>query len=162
MDRTVVVENHGPIITATNYWSLPPVWGERFYVSINASAFRLLLRPEAVADIPDMAMAKECVVSRGPYPGAGLADALEIFFDGGSDHHYAVHTGIQNVDRLPLDSDAGREWTLSVWIPRGRKPREVLTRPCWYRRVPVLPCLVLVTGATAYQKTPSPTPDQET
>lgn len=139
------IENHGPLITATNYWSLPPKRGELCFVSVNAGAFRLLLRPEAREHIPDMQAAREVLISRGPWPAARLPDAIEILFEDGSTDPFALHLQIESFDRLPTDSDQGKPWTLSVWDnrtanPRPR-PRQVLERPCWYRRVSILPWL---------------------
>jgi hypothetical protein len=139
----LVIANHGGLILETNYWQLPPIPGELLRVSINAGAFRVLLRPQAESALADMRTARECVVSRGPWPAAGLADALEILFDDGSADPFALHLQIESFDRLPPDSDAGKEWLLSVWTRprRGAAPHKALERPCWYRRVPSLPWL---------------------
>jgi hypothetical protein len=138
----LVIHNHGPLIVATNYWELPPIPGEQLLVSLNAGAFRVLLRPEAEPCLEDMRAARECVVSRGPWPTQGLADAIEILFDDHSDSPFALHLQIESFDHLPLDSDAGKEWVLSVWThPRRTRPHKALERPCWYRRVPRIPWL---------------------
>jgi hypothetical protein len=136
------IENHGPLITATNYWDLPPARGEVCYLSLNAGAFRLLLRPEAEPCLADMRTGKECIVSRGPWPQAGLADGLEVLFDDGTDSPFALHLQIESADRVPPDSDQGKEWVLSVWTrQRPGRPHLALQRPCWYRRVPSIPWL---------------------
>jgi hypothetical protein len=137
-----MIRNHGPLILSTNYWDLPARPGEQLYVSINAGAFRVLLRPAAEQYTDDMRAATICVVSRGPWPAVGLVDAVEILFDDGTDDPFALHLQIESFDRLPLDSDAGREWILSVWTqPRRDRPHKALERPCWYRRVPRIPWL---------------------
>jgi hypothetical protein len=140
---TLFIKNHGGLIVETNYWQLPRDRGELLRVSINAGAFRLLLRPEAEAAIADMRTARECVVSRGPWPGAGLADALEILFDDASADPFALHLQVESFDRVPPDSDAGREWLLSVWTRprRGDAPHKALERIAFYRRVPSIPWL---------------------
>ena len=136
------IKNHGGLLLETNYWDLPPKPGEVCFGSVNAGAFRLLLRPAAEPHIPDLLTARECVVSRGPWPAVGLADALEILFDDGTADPFALHLQIESFDRVPTAADAGREWTLSVWVRRGRgKPHQVLVRPCWYRLVPQIPHL---------------------
>lgn len=134
------IENHGPLITATNFWDLPEAALGKVLVSLNAGAFRVLLPPAAEPDLTDMRLGSECVVSRGPWPQAGLSDAMEILFDDGTSEPFAMCLSPPSFDRLPADSDAGREWVLTVWTrPRRGKPHLALQRPCWYRRVPRIP-----------------------
>jgi hypothetical protein len=55
-----------------------------------------------------MRTAKSVVVSRGPWPDGRKADAIEILFDDGSDSHFVMHFGTEQVDRLLPDTDAGK------------------------------------------------------
>lgn len=136
------VENHGPLILATNFWDLPEAKLGKVLVSLNAGAFRILLPASAEPTLDDMRTAKECIVSRGPWPAQGLPDAMEILFDDGTDGPFALHLSPQSFDRLPIDDDAAKEWILSVWTrPRRGRPHKALERPCWYRRVPSIPWL---------------------
>ena len=134
----IVVENDGPEILSTNYWGLAEAKAGKLLVSINAGAFRVLVPPSSESAITDMATATQCVVSRGPWPGQGLADAVEILFDDGTNDPFALHLAVESFDRLPLAEDVGDKWVLSVWTKGSVKRME---RLCAYRLVPRLPWL---------------------
>ena len=85
-----------------------------------------------------METATEVLVSRGPWPEQGRNDAIEVLFDDGSQSPFALLCGMEQVDRLPLDADAGRQLVCTVWT---EGPRLRLTLPAYYRRVPRLPDL---------------------
>jgi hypothetical protein len=138
------IDNHGPLITASNYWRSDLAGGGRLYLSLNAGAFRLLVPSHLEHVISEMATGKHAVVSRGPWPAAKRVDALEILLDDGTANPFAVHLDTNAVDRLPLDSDQGKEWIFTVWCrPRrkGSRPHKALERPAYYRRVNSLPCM---------------------
>lgn len=138
----LIVRNHGPLILATNYWETPAAKAGKILLSLNAGAFRVLLPPAAEPALADMTTAKGCCVSRGPWPDAGLADALEVLFDDGTPDPFALHLSVQSCDRLPLDTDTASEWVLTVWTrPRRERPHLALQRPCRYRLSPRLPDL---------------------
>lgn len=80
-------------------------------------------------------------MSRGPWPAAGKQDAMEVLFEDGTDTPFAIQFGLEQCDRLPLDSDQGRELLLTVWVCRDGKPELARSRPAWYRLVKRLPCL---------------------
>ena len=138
------IKSHGPLITRTNFWDLPESQLGKVFVSLNAGAFRLLLPPSAEPALADMSAAKECVVSRGPWPADDQADGVEILFDDGTDDPFAIHLSVStaNFDRLPTAENDSSEWLLTVWTrPRRGKPHKALERPCWYRIVPQIPWL---------------------
>src|SRR3990167_2306796 len=104
----LTIENDGPRIVRTNYWSSEHAARGAFYVSVNAGAFRVLV-PEAVRDVvAEMRTAKEVVISRGPWPAERRDDALELLFDDGSASPFALHIGVEQIDRLPSAQDDGR------------------------------------------------------
>lgn len=136
------IENHGPLIVSSNYWTLPAARAGKVLVSINAGAFRVLIPQSIEGMIPEMMTGKSCVVSRGPMAELNLPDAFEVLFDDGTADPFAFHLSPQSFDRIPEDADAGREWVLSAWTaPRRGRPHKAFERPCWYRRVPSLPWL---------------------
>lgn len=137
------IENHGPLITATNFWDLPEARLGKVIVSCNAGAFRVLLPVQHEPALADMATAGECLVSRGPWPAQRLADAFEILFDDGTADPFALHLSPESfAGTTPIPADAGKEWLLTVWTrPRRGKPHKALERPCWYRVVPRIPWL---------------------
>lgn len=143
----ISIHNDGPDIVSTDYWGTPQAAEGYFYLSINAGAFRLLVPDSRAGEIREWASAREVIVSRGPWPQAGRADALELLFEDGSEAPYSIHMGAEQIDRMPLATDADRagdlpRWTFSAWAPAGR----ALALPCRYRIVKRLPCLRAWTG----------------
>lgn len=138
------IENHGPLILASNFWESPECAAGKLIVSINDRAFRLLIPPTLEPAIAEMQTARECLVTRGPWPAMGLADAFEILFDDGTNDPYALHLSPESFASLiPSDEWIGAaDVVLTAWTsPRRGKPRMALQRPCWYRRAPRLPYL---------------------
>lgn len=107
-------------------------------MSVNAGAFRILLPPALHSALADMRTAKTVVVSRGPWPEQGLAEAIELLFDDGSDSPYALHLSPQQIDRVPPDSESGRDVRVTVWT---KGPTLALDLPGRYRRSARLPDL---------------------
>lgn len=138
----ISIQNDGPEIVHTDYWRTSNAARGYYYLSINAGAFRLLVPESCVANLREWTSAREVLVSRGPWPQAARSDALEILFEDDSDSPYALHLGVEQIDRLPLDVDqdlAGQaaRWIFTVWTPTGR----ALALPCRYRRVARIPWL---------------------
>jgi hypothetical protein len=134
----LTIQSDGPRIISTNYWESEPARAGAFFVSTNSGTFRLLLPSQLEASLAAMRTAKEVIISRGPWPHAHRADALELLFEDNSDTPFALHVGIEQVDRMPLDTDAGRQCMCTVWTAG---PTQRLVRPAHYRRVTGLPCL---------------------
>jgi hypothetical protein len=88
---------------------------EQSYLSINAGCFRLLLPSSLESALADMHLAKQVIVSRGPWPAARRRDAIEVLFDDATDEPYALHFGVEQIDRLPLDADAGKPCKFAVY-----------------------------------------------
>jgi hypothetical protein len=136
------IENHGPLLIASNFWGTEMERAGKFYLSINAGAFRLLVPRGQEPAVTEMATAQEVVVSRGPWPAEGRDEGIELLFEDGSDAPFCLHLSIESLDRLPLAEDAGREWVFTAWTaPRRGRPHKALERPCWYRVVPKIPWL---------------------
>jgi hypothetical protein len=137
----IIIENDGPRIRAANYWQTEWAQYGAFYLSLNAGAFRLLVPRAQEALLDEFRTGREVLISRGPWPAAQRADALEILFDDNTDDPFALHLGLEQIDRLPRATDAGREVIFSAWTFRGGEPRLSYQAPCFYRLVPRLPCL---------------------
>jgi len=138
--KFIITENDGQSIVSSNYWGSEMEAAGYYYVSPNAGAFRLLV-PEGrkgEANIEEMRTAKEVVVSRGPWPAQGKADAFEVLFDDFSQEPFALWFGPESFERLPAASDAGGTFLATVWT---RGPTKVLDLPAYYRIVPSLPWL---------------------
>jgi hypothetical protein len=136
-----IVRNDGQAIVETNYWSSEVARRGLIWCSVNAGAIRVLLPPEREEFLPDMGAASECILSRGPWPAMKLADAFELLWDDGSDSPFAFHLAPESFDSLPAEPMAGREWQLSVWTERERKPRMEREWTCHWRRSNQLPDL---------------------
>jgi hypothetical protein len=137
----IQISNHGPLIVSTNYWESELAIAGKLYCSVNAGAIRVLLPPGRYADLNDMRPARECVLSRGPWPDQGEAEGIEIMWDDRSDSPYALHLTSASFDLLPAEPEPGREWVVSVWTSKDGRPHKSLERICHWRRVKRLPCL---------------------
>lgn len=131
----IQIQNNGPEIKSTNYWDLEHAKKGYFFLSINAGVFRLLIPDSQFEQIIEMMKAECVIISRGPWPEQEKADALEIMFEDKSDSPYAIWIVPEQCDRLPLDSDVGKQKIFSAWTRSG-KAFEI---PCYYRRVKQLP-----------------------
>jgi hypothetical protein len=145
MSWVLLLGNDGPDLTWTNYFDSDMARRRLVYVTTNAGAFRMLVPAGAgpFRWLPVMADVPELVISRGPWPAAGLADAFELLFDDHTVSPLAIHLGPGAFDRLPAASDEGGTFRFSAWVRNGGRGRirKVIDRPCLYRRVARLPCL---------------------
>jgi hypothetical protein len=140
-EEMLTIENKGQEIVETNFWQTDIARRGGFYLSGNAGAFRLLVPVIQEAAVADFQTAKDVILTRGPWPAAGQAKAMEILFDDGTDNPYAIHLGTAQVDRWPLQSDAGRTFAFSAWILKDGKPTCAYRSECLYRTASELPCL---------------------
>jgi hypothetical protein len=100
---------------------------------------RVLLPPAHYGVLADMRAAQYCVLSRGPWPAEHKLEAIEIMWDDGSDSPFALHLTPDSFDLLPAEPEAGREWTLAVYVAKDARPHKALERRCYWRRAPHLP-----------------------
>ena len=73
----ITIENHGPLILSSTFWDSEWEAAGKFFVSCNAGTIRILMPRSHRAAIEEMRTAREVILSRGPWPAAGLADRLE-------------------------------------------------------------------------------------
>jgi hypothetical protein len=140
---TIGIDNNGPEIVSTNYWDTNYARKGYVFLSINAGTCRLLVPEAMLAAIPEWRAAREVIVSKGPWPDQGKAEALELLFEDDSDSPYALHIGTNQVDRIPLPADQDHadqpaRWRFSTWTQIDGK---VLELPCRYRIVTRIPWL---------------------
>jgi hypothetical protein len=137
----LTIQNHGPLITDTNFWGSEYDRAGKLYCSCKAGAIRVLL-PQSKSDlVGEWRTAKYVILSRGPWPQAGLTEAVEILLEDGSDNPYALHLSPESFDLVPAEPEPGLEWVLSVWVLKNTKPHKALERPCKWRRSAKLPDL---------------------
>jgi len=60
-------------------------------------------------------------------------------FEDFSDSPYALHLTPESFDLLPAEPEAGRDWTLAVYVEKDGKPNKSLQPVCHWRRVPFIP-----------------------
>lgn len=143
MPDTLHITNHGPLITASNYWQTEAAQRGKLYLSTNAGAFRLLVPLSARRAISDMRHgARHVVVSF--LPSARWAEGqycVEWMVEDGSDEPWSCHLSPDRVDRAPTPDDVGKQWIASVWDEKNGKPHKCLERPAYVQIVPRLPWL---------------------
>lgn len=142
MSNIITISNHGPLITASNYWGSEMEQRGLIYCSTNGGAVRVLVPQSQRHMIEEMRTAKEVILSRGPWPEQRLSDAVELLFDDGTSDPFALHLSPSSFDFLPAEPPDGQEWILTVWDLKKGRPHCAMTRICHWRRVDRLPCLL--------------------
>ena len=137
----VTVSNHGPLITASNYWESEYAGAGKLFCSVNAGCIRLLVPPALRTLIPEIRQAEYVICSRGPWPEQGLAEAVELLLEDGSESPYALQLSPESFDVLPAEPEHGREWTLAAWDLKKGRPHKAVERRCLWRRVSRVPWL---------------------
>lgn len=137
----IEVRNHGPLILSTNYWDSDLARAGKVFVSVNVGAIRVLLPPAAYGWLADMRLAKECVLSRGPWPEQKKLEAVEMMWDDGSENPFALHLTPESFDLLPGEPEPAREWICATYTANDGRPHKSLERVCHWRRAPRLPWL---------------------
>lgn len=132
------VENDGPHILRTDYWTTEHAHRGLFYLSINAGAFRLLVPKAMESELVEMRTGKMAVISFGTDTASGKA-ASEVLFDDGTPSPYSIVTS--QFDRRPAETRRDRT-RLLVYSERGLE----FELPAHYRKVESLPCLQPWTG----------------
>jgi hypothetical protein len=136
MTAILQIQNNDQLILASNYWNSDYARAGKVYLSVNAGAFRLLLPDLFTSELADMRTALEVIISRRLWPAQRCSDAIELLFDDWTDNPYAPHIGTEQIDRLPLDRDTGREVVCTVWT---RGPKLEIMLPAHNRRSAKLP-----------------------
>ena len=140
--------NHGPLIVSSTYWTSEYARAGKVHVSCNAGAIRVLVPPQLRELIAAARAAQYAVLSRGQWPAAGRAEAVEIMLEDGTDSPYALHLGVESFDLLPAEPPAGQGWVIAFWDEKKGKAHKAVERRCHWRRVPKLPWLKPWKGAS--------------
>lgn len=129
--------NQGQKIVQTNFWDSDLARAGYCFLSWNAGAGRLLVPDSQRGFLREMKSARYVIVSRGPWPAAGVRDGIELLFEDNSASPFCIHIGAGQTDRLLPDADQGGGFFVTVWTRRGQKMRF----PGKYRTVGAIPCL---------------------
>ena len=135
----LTITNHGPLLTASNYWGSE--WNARglYLLSPNAGTLRLLVPAIRSVDIAEMRTAKEVVVRMG-YDRKEGRPMTEILFDDRSATPFVLYLSDEQWQHMPAEGDFPRPIEVTVWEGRRGEPHKVLGRPGWLDRSE-LPCL---------------------
>ena len=138
----ILIENDGPEIVSTNFWSSELAEKGYAYISTNARTIRLLVPPKMEPQITDMKTAKELIISRGPHLGLKRDDMFEFLFEDKTESPYMLIFSPGQFERLPNKADDGGDFTATIWVQGSDgESKCVCTLPCRYRVVPRLPWL---------------------
>lgn len=137
----IITENHGPLVVSSTYWGSDLEAAGKIHLSCNAGAIRMLLPASVRHYIREQRAAAYAVLSRGPWPDRGLADAVEILWEDHSDSPFAQQFAPESFDLLPGEPSAGQEWVIAVYDNKKNRPHKCLERRCSWRRVPRIPWL---------------------
>lgn len=149
MTAMLEIQNHGPLIIATNYWGSEIETHGKIHCSCNAGCIRVLLPRTLGKIVGECRTSRYVVCSRGPWVDQGLLDAVELLFEDNSESPYCLHLSPESFDLLPGEPEPGGEWTVALWVLRDGGPHKALERPCYWRRVERIPCLQPWAGRTA-------------
>lgn len=137
----IVIVNHGSLIVSSTFWGSEHEKAGKFFVSVNAGAIRVLVPASKRSTIEECRSSQYVVLSRGPWPEAGLPEAVELLFEDGTDEPFSLHLSPESFDFLPAEPPADREWVVSLWDMKKGTPHKALERMCHWRRVEVIPWL---------------------
>ena len=131
------VENHGPLITSSNYWASEYAAAGKVLISPNAGVIRCLLPPSLYGVIGELRACEYAIVSRGIWLGH---EAIEILWEDHTETPIAWHLTADSCLTMPGDPGE-QQWTVTCWVERRGKPHKAIERPCHWRRVKSLPHL---------------------
>lgn len=130
--------NNGPEIYQTNYWDSSFAQNDLHYLTWNAGVARLLIPDTRVKDdLPDMAAAKEVILSRGPWREHEAQIGWELLFDDRSKSPFCLHLSQEQTDTSIPQVAEGDAFKITIWTRNGRE----LQFCARFRRVKAIPCL---------------------
>lgn len=123
----LIIKNNEKEIIETNYFDSELNKAGKFFLSINARAFRLLT-PDVFVKVlkEELPLAEYIKISR-----EGLF--FRILFEDHSDNPYQIQITHNSMDRIPAEEDKGRkDLTFAVWIREGKKAIKLAEKKCTF------------------------------
>lgn len=122
------IDNAGPLIVATDYWTTEYARAGYFYLSLNAGAVRLLVPPAEERTLPDFESALGVALSRTT--SLAIRPVCSLLFDDETESPYALQLSPEQLDRLPPVAELPRAVRMLVYV-RGADggPRLAIERP---------------------------------
>jgi hypothetical protein len=137
----ITIDNHGPLILASNYWGSEMAQRGLIFCSPNAGCIRVLVPASKRELIEEARKAQYVILSRGPWLVQGVEEGIEILLEDGSDSPYAIQLTPESWGMLPAEPPPGQEWVIAFWDLKKGKPHKAVERKCHWRRVPKVPWL---------------------
>lgn len=102
----IIIENNGPEIVKTNFWETE--WNERgrFYLSVNAGTFRLLVPDAHFHWYPEIQNTKEVVITQG-IDRIQKKEMVEILFDDHTNYPIVLCLAKAQTDRVGTSKHEG-------------------------------------------------------
>jgi hypothetical protein len=128
----ITFENDEKEIIATNYYQTELNTHNKFYVSLNAGAFRLLI-PETLTEkiIYELNLSKKILIFRKKL-SFGLI-GFQILLDDGSSNPFIFEFTENSFDRLPIREDSGRKFTFLAYGKKKETIQKVYKSFCYYK-----------------------------
>lgn len=135
------IDNNGKEIAGSNYWQSEYCRNGYLYLSINASAFRLLCpAPYMVEDM--LPGAKYVIMSFLAGEWKPKTFCAEWLVEDGTDNPYSIHLSMGQVDRKVPAIDVDKDNLIaSAWCDIDGKPTKMLELPAYLQIVPRIPWL---------------------
>lgn len=121
----ITIKNDGKKIIETDYFDSELNQAGKFFLSINAGAFRLLV-PDVFSEIihKELQLAEYIEFSKGE-------TFVNILFEDHSDNPYQIQMTHNSLDRIPAEGDRGREdLVFSAWVKKGDALKKISEKRC--------------------------------
>jgi len=127
MNDILIIENTGPEIIKTNYFSTDYNYHGKFFISLNAGAFRLLV-PNSLKNtmIKELALAQKIIITRHK-------KNFNILLEDYSETPFQIFLTSKSFDRLPAQKDAGKTFKFSAWVQEQGNLKKICEIPCEYK-----------------------------
>ncbi len=132
--NTIIIKNDGKEIISTNYFDSKLNKRGKYYISLNAGAFRLLIPDVYVDEIKrELKLAKRIVITRKALQIDAEVQGFEILLDDKSEDPYIFQFSENSFDRIPEKNDENKTFFFSAWIREDNKILKIYESKCFYK-----------------------------
>lgn len=129
----LIIENDDQNIISTNYYESEFNKYNKFFVSLNAGAFRLLIPERYSNEIQqELKLAQSIKITWKIIPYMREHEGFEILFDDTSDDPYLLQLSKNSFDRLPAEEDINKWFIFSAWIKNNNNIKKIYEQKCFY------------------------------
>lgn len=134
--KPLIIKNKGKEILDTNYFDSELNINDKFYVSINAGAFRLLVPDKHVNEIKrELELAKEITITRKMFHKGNGIQGFEILIDDNSDYPFYLQLSENAFDRKPSSFNENKSFVFSAWYREKNEIKKMFESQCFYKRI---------------------------